>query len=425
MILKNRFCSVLHCYFLIIRLPLVDAIDNVSAKKVRSRSIELPISSTSSTAADVSWEFSHGLEGWAYATSNEMQAEVYHMGDEMWMDIEGPMAHIDSPLFMNMIGSEDAGSEDEKLSIVFRYRYIGVARGGKLKLRGRRRGDSMDSAVTDHGFVDWGENSEMNNEDGFMDVDFKIQNDGQWHIAYAHVNKLAQHMNQGVTQIRLWPALLDKDDTNSDHQYRQEAAASSSFHIDWIRILRGGPVIRRVTGCNGEKYSHNESFHGIHHIVETQHSKVNNILKHQRTIWKQDILKSESGYESEYSTSSYKYKYASTYNCLRSGGENITIEGLNFGGGGINGMGVPAHVYIDKKPCAYVQHDAHVPQQRLTCITPPMNMIGNQNNEDGRVYTQASLIEVKNGKLPGLIGISSWFGEFLLYLFCFVCNRGP
>ena len=56
-------------------------------------------------------------------------------------------------------------------------------------------------------------------------------------------------------------------------------------------------------------------------------------------------------------------KYAATYNCLRAGGERITITGVNFG------EYQPALVFIDGKRCTDVQHKR--PQEVLTCVTPP------------------------------------------------------
>lgn len=56
-------------------------------------------------------------------------------------------------------------------------------------------------------------------------------------------------------------------------------------------------------------------------------------------------------------------KYAATYNCLRAGGERITITGVNFG------EYQPALVFVDGKRCTDVQHKR--PQEVLTCVLPP------------------------------------------------------
>jgi len=68
----------------------------------------------------------------------------------------------------------------------------------------------------------------------------------------------------------------------------------------------------------------------------------------------------------------------------------ITIEGRNFGNGGINGEGSPAIVLIGENPCTNVVHDANDPQSKLTCTTPPMT-----DFDDSAVF-------VLNGQLPGL-----------------------
>ena len=77
-----------------------------------------PLTSLSSIAADVSWEFTDGLEGWASATYNEMQAEVYHKNGEMRIKVNGGEPHFDSPPLFLPIGNET------RHAVVIRYRYI-------------------------------------------------------------------------------------------------------------------------------------------------------------------------------------------------------------------------------------------------------------------------------------------------------------
>ena len=311
----------------------------------------------------VTWEFNEGLEGWGQATSNEMQLAVYHMGDEMWIDIEGPDAHIDSPNMNVTIGLRQ--------TVALRYRYIGSSIFGKLRVT---------TSKLEHG-------RDENHGGGFFDTYFPIIGDGRWHIGYAHIylneEKVSVALNNTITQLRLWPGchrVSDKSWEQSDAPH-----SGNAFQIDWFRLVRA-PVLNRVTGCNGEKFARDEDFNEIHYDVDAVKLKVNGVLEHHQTIWKRRLL---------------NYSYASTYNCLRKGGEAITIEGNNFGEGGINGSGAPAHVFIDQMPCTFVKHDPHLPQQRLTCITPSLRV----ESSDYQYHT--SIVEVKNGKLPGLIGTSN------------------
>lgn len=54
--------------------------------------------------------------------------------------------------------------------------------------------------------------------------------------------------------------------------------------------------------------------------------------------------------------------YGITYNCLQSGGDRITLIGLNLGSAG-------ARIMVNDRPCIEVVHD--VPQERVSCTTPP------------------------------------------------------
>jgi hypothetical protein len=330
-----------------------------------SQAIQLstqPLSSAN-VASDVTWEYQYGLEGWAKATSTEMNAEVYHMGGEMRIEILGSSTNhdpfVDSPQMMVPLGIRQ--------HFTLRYRFYGKSKFAKIRLYGIN--SSNDS------------NMHQKNNVGSLDVHFPILGDGLWHVAYAEIGNsyndaTGKNVNGTISKIRLWPGFA----------YQGHSVAPSkgnSFHIDWIRLVRA-PVINRVTGCAGEKYyAHKELVHPEHNI-ETQNTVINNALHHFRTKW----IRRKTD-----------HPFASTHNCVWKGSEEITIEGSNFGVGGINEIGAPAHVYIDGKPCKYVSHDRSTPQQRLTCLTPEFH--------DSSDNYHVSLIELKNGKLPGLIDEST------------------
>ncbi len=337
-----------------------------------------PVSATSSSniASDTTWEFKYGLEGWAQATSTEMYAKVYHMGGEMRIKILSTSlgnaalgAHVDSPIMSVPIG--------ERETLVMRYRFVGPSTFGKIRLRG---GPNIPDVI-DHGFVDWG-NDEVS-EDGFVNEYFPLVGDGLWHIGYAEIenerNDVMTKLNGTITQIRLWPG-------HHHGGHSIPPVKGNSLHVDWIRLVRA-PVINRVTGCAGEKYFHNQTMKNPEFNIETDNTNINQVLHQFRTIWKRRQT---------------SHPYSSTYNCLRRGGDEITIEGHNFGLGGINGSGAPAHVYIDGEPCTYVKHDIHDPQRKLSCITPNSSE-AIRNNE----HYDKSLIELRNGKLTGLSDMST------------------
>ncbi len=53
--------------------------------------------------------------------------------------------------------------------------------------------------------------------------------------------------------------------------------------------------------------------------------------------------------------------YGVTYNCLREGGDRITITGHNFGLSG-------ARVSVGGRPCIHLTHD--VPETQVSCTAP-------------------------------------------------------
>ena len=343
--------------------------------------------STKSINTQASWEFNHGLEGWGQATSNELQGDLRHMSDEIHMTVLGPEPHLDSPRF----------EMDLQESYVFamRYRFVGKSTFGKIHLRGSEtmmaEGMARRNTTSSSTIYGW------EAKDLFSEVYFPIQGDGLWHIAYAKIdwNHKTSSINVDslktaaiMLQMRLWPA-CERDSNNT---FEQSLAPHSGnvFHIDWIRIVQG-PVIHRVTGCSGNKYFKTELMEEPILNVESQVYKINGVLSRYRTVW-------------THNTGQEKFPFASSYNCLRQGGETITIEGIHFGGGGIKDFGAPAHVYIDGRPCLHVTHDEYIPEKQLTCITPAM-----ESSDMTKHWISPSVIELYNGILPGLVVRSQFF----------------
>ena len=360
-----------------------------------------PVSTTKegSIAADISWEFEDGLNDWGQATPKEMQAEVYWMKGVVRMKIEGTEPHMDSPKMSIPLG--------KRSTVAIRYRFVGYSQYGKIRLRGKVIPENVD-----YGASNWVQNSSQNKDESqgeFHDVYFPIKGDGKWRITYAKVNwndfegNLRDRFNNTITQMRIWPAVHRQEsiskmpqkvfkfspsssvrlDDDENVEFSPATQNGNSFHIDWIRIVRG-PFINRVTGCFGEKYSNNELFTEQTYFVTPITDSINQKLQHYRTIWNRrtNIL-----------------PYGKTYNCVREGNEIITLEGYNFGVGGVNDIGAPAHVYIDDQPCTHVKHDPIDPQRKLTCKTPalPHEII-----REGRKHNTLSFVSIQNGKLNGL-----------------------
>ena len=92
-----------------------------------TQDVPLATPSKSPINTQASWEFNHGLEGWGQATSNELQADLRHMSDELHMAIQGPGPHLDSPWFGIEI--------QETYVLAIRYRFLGKSQFEKIHLR--------------------------------------------------------------------------------------------------------------------------------------------------------------------------------------------------------------------------------------------------------------------------------------------------
>lgn len=206
------------------------------------------------------------------------------------------------------------------------------------------------------------------------DIHFQLADDGyQWKILYLNLEgERLELVGKKVSQIRFFFPVR----ALGSHPIDYFSMYEHGLHIDWMRISRS-PIIHRITGCKGERYSNDESYNDIHYEVGPMISeRVGNVIRY-RTQWK--------------SASRQQFRFASTFNCIHEGGELITIEGENFGKRA-------ARVTIDNVPCNSIMHDVHNPDKRLTCVTPRSIM------KDKESYHQSSLVEVRNGKLPGLYG---------------------
>jgi hypothetical protein len=215
--------------------------------------------------------------------------------------------------------------------------------------------------------------------------DLTLDGGGLWHISYLNFELDSSKSDPTPKTLSLHHVSIHAGPRqNTTSQIQSSSVDSSLFKIDWIRLLHA-PVIKRVTGCSNNQYSQTSSFSNVTYDVSMATMKINGVLQHVRTTWNQNDMR--------------RFPYARTYNCNRNGGENITIEGLHFSMGGQDNHGSPAHVFVGELPCTHVRHDLNNPDEKITCLTPRMNI---DEQSTSIKYVFDSRVEVRNGKLPGL-----------------------
>ena len=294
---------------------------------------------------DISFEFDSG-EGF----HGSPLIELHHSSSDGTLKISsGDSFVIDSPRIHLPL-------TDGRHSIAMRYR--------SMLSSAKSQGSFRLGVISDDGEAESSTTS-------IIDVPFPIAGDGKWKTVHLPID--AKSGNMTLVGLSL------------------EATANGAFHIDFLRIARR-PLILRVSGCNGEIYSDSSSFVEREYPIATHQIQANDALFAERTTW----LHRNSSLE-----------FGQTFNCLRSGGETITLEGEQFGQGGVIGIGVPARVFIGGKPCVNVTHDVNHPQQILTCISPPMDQ--DLQKSMGPLISPQSMVEVRNGALPGLTDGKPYF----------------
>lgn len=309
--------------------------------------LDQPLSSTAGFAADLSFDFQDDLEGWGEATIPEAHAVVDQFDGILRITAEGSSTYVDSPIISIPL--------QERHTFVTRYRSLGGGSRGKFQLT------TANASNTFH-----------------VELPLKVKNDGLWHTELTEITVPQSISPLKLLRIRMFPAL--------------PLAEGSAFHIDSIHLIRV-PIIKRVTGCSGEMYSNSSSFDVSYYDTREQTIQVGDALFARRTKWRHSNLDLE---------------YGRSYNCLRAGGENILIEGLNFGEGGLHGIGSPALVAINDEPCTNVRHDITSPQQILKCVTPPMPI--ELVDANGPYISFPLQVKVQNGAFPsGLLDSMPFF----------------
>jgi hypothetical protein len=301
----------------------------------------------------VSWDFHNGLEGWANATAEEMRAEVFHRGGELNGAIRKGEPFVDSPrMWVN--------ANDRHYLIIRMMVYSWVSH---AKFVVRRGDDSIsDDPAAGEYFNDDTFKQHLDFDENLHNVTFEIQSDGRYHTYYV---PLWHSFNGTIAQLRLYPATNIMPD-------ERPSVLGHTFAVDWIKIAKA-PTIRRVTGCIDQFYDmlpvsqmilgDTDLEDPVSSITTTLHV-TNDFHKYYHT----NFFPMESKY------------YASTYNCVRTGGERITLVGKNFGVSN-------AEVLVNGYPCTDVVHT--IPEVEVQCTLGP-------STEKGMGVT------VTNGRLTGL-----------------------
>ena len=311
-----------------------------------------PLSSVNGSSADILWDFRFGLEGWAKATSNEMNAFVTNEDSLMMIRLyedSREKAFISSPPIHFQTG--------ERQAFVIRYKYVGSGIFGKLVLSG----------ISDTGNITE------------LQLNFPIEGDGLWHKGYVKL-----YLVEGgdfENDKNLFPGILERITIHPTISFKDgnKTQRGEVFEVDWIRLVRG-PIIHSVTGCaGGVMYSTEKNFTSFELAVTMMSMPVTHLLMQYISSWKSLNL--------EYSI----FKFARSFNCLRNGGEVLTITGVNFG------TMIPPNVFIGNRRCSDLKHDKDWPQSKLTCITPAMDFI------------EKAQVRIENGFLSRLVDSVPYF----------------
>eukprot|EP00644_Phytophthora_capsici_P008007 jgi/Phyca11/125360/e_gw1.58.88.1 len=268
------------------------------------------------------------------AGNGRLQGVVLNSGDPA-------LAFVDSPELHVYISS------DERDYLAFRMKYLGQCDLAMLSL------ERSPSKPTE-----------------WPDADPRVMNDPIRIPFKIHTNALEQddlyfipiwkHVTGVIRRVRFHPCVS------------HNAFTGQSFSIDWIAFTKA-PVVTKVRGCI-DKYFDDDDVPGSSNSDKAAHL---------------DCTESESwtnGFHhvSAAVCSSMELPRASTYNCVREGGEQIAISGKHFGT-------ADAVITIDGVECLDVVHV--VPEEELQCRLPPVTSKWLKNP------TYPSVVRVFNGQL--------------------------
>lgn len=203
-------------------------------------------------------------------------------------------------------------------------------------------------------------------EEGVGILPFDLDNSGEYVNYYLPISEV---MLGALTRMRIQLMHAPKNEINGHAQptFRQALA------FDYIRVVRA-PEIWRVRGCL-DKYFHNKNQQNPYYNVTTESEIINNRLPIR--FFTQNRM---------------DLPYASTFDCSIEGGEELQVDGYNFG--------PQARVFIGGNECPVTSFSRVDPNdfrlETLKCRIPA-GLPGLQE------------LRVQNGILPGILGISPYF----------------
>uniref|UniRef100_A0A7S2RZZ2 Fibronectin type-III domain-containing protein n=1 Tax=Rhizochromulina marina TaxID=1034831 RepID=A0A7S2RZZ2_9STRA len=202
--------------------------------------------------------------------------------------------------------------------------------------------------------------------DDLVAIDFPIRGDGQWRTVALPVY---DYLMGFISQIRIHPAVAIPFEQGVT-EGGPAPMLGNSFSVDWIRVAVA-PSVRQVVGCL-DKFSTQPSLDPPTADLEPQEVKINGFLSKVKTV---------------HGDISSTYPYAGTYNCLRRGGERITLRGRHLGT-----TVAPPTIAVAGRPCTDVM--VEVDEEQASCLLPPAAVQG--------PFTEL-LVEVRLGDLPDLL----------------------
>ena len=237
-----------------------------------------------------------------------------------------------------------------------------------------------------------------------VSVPFDVDGDGQYHIHYVPIWEVYKGK---VVQLRVFPVLDARSSGGSAADRAGLGAAAGgagrvgvgdSFSIDWIKVVKA-PTIFKVEGCiNRYSTSHNLADPALNTsvVVHTAHA-------HRYSAkWEEDrsipsgVRRGRTHlftFQQTIGLQTSPRPYATTYNCLRGGGERVTLTGTNFGVFRPTWTQDTATVTVDGRPCTDVVMT--VPQTQLQCNLPPGTRVG-------------AAVRLANGAMPGLYDLKPY-----------------
>ncbi len=194
-------------------------------------------------------------------------------------------------------------------------------------------------------------------------IEFDIIGDGKWHTYYIRIFESFQGT---FSQLRFRPMLPGT------------GIIGQGWEIDFLHVAQA-PRIDRVQGCIDRHYFSEREFTHQMGTLRTENidQKLDGVLLIHETWFPP--------------AGSVDASYSTTFNCPRSGGKEILIEGDNFG------ENYPPSVTVGGRECQITQN---ISQNAVMCLIPP----GNET---------AVNVQVSDSVLPGLFHS----GEKLLYDF--------